>query len=221
MPTGRYFRLVCTQAQAGSTATNYVRIGEIEMRATVGGANLCAGGTPFASSEYYPASRAFDGLLAANSNDWVGNPGGTPSIGYDFGASVTVNFITVRNSSTVDGGELAQQVKEFYVQNSSDGSAWTTLGTFAGHPGTSEASAVYSLVTYTIDGSVTDGGLPAVGWAVRAQRRDNASILASATTDASGLYSITTPYAGKVHVICMDPDGGTDYNDQIYTVTTG
>ena len=191
------------------------------MRATPTGANLCTGGTPFASSEYYPASRAFDGSLSANSNDWVGSPGATPSVGYDFGTPATVNYITVRNSSTASGGELAQQVKEFEVQSSNDNVTWTPLGTFTGHPGTSEASAQYSLVVYTIEGVVEETGAPAVGWTVRAQRRDTAAILATVTTDASGQYSIITPYAGKVQVICLDPDGGTNYNDQIHTVTTG
>lgn len=77
--------------------TNYggsgnVSASEIEMRATVGGADQCAGGTAISSGDFsgsYQAAYAFNDNGTANY--WVSN-GGMPGawIGYDFGTPVTV-----------------------------------------------------------------------------------------------------------------------------------
>ena len=65
---------------------------EVEMRASVGGANQCSGGTPLSSSDFsgsYQKAYAFNGN--GTTDFWV-SAGGLPGayIGYDFGSAKTV-----------------------------------------------------------------------------------------------------------------------------------
>lgn len=112
-----YWRIMIAEVQAGTVSS--VSIGEIEMRATVGGADQCAGGTASASTTFsgFPASQAFD-------NDpntrWASNANMRAWIQYEFPAPVDVAQILIRSP---DAGNYAsgQMPREFSLQWSSDG----------------------------------------------------------------------------------------------------
>lgn len=89
-----YWRLhVATTEQGGAPSC-----GELEMRSTAGGSNLCTGGTPSASSIWsatYSADKAFDGTTttlwsAAVANSWLQ---------YQFASAVSVGIITIKARS--------------------------------------------------------------------------------------------------------------------------
>jgi hypothetical protein len=148
----RYVRLNCTDPQSPGA---YFRVGEIEMRTDVASANLCTGGTAFASQQYYPASRAFDGLLVSNVNDWAANPSASQTIGYDFGVTKTVNYVTVINSTTAVSGEMDQGLKGFSIEVSNDNVIWRAAAFTASHPRGSGLSVQYLLSTMgTISGGI-------------------------------------------------------------------
>ncbi len=135
---------------ASQTNGNDHTIGEIELRAAPGGANLpiTAGGVASASSsQHYPASRAFDGLLPRSSNAWVTAGGKTQWVQWDFGAgnAQVVTECKVVNSETISGAELYQHPRNYLVSYSDDGSNWTPCGRKFGAPGGSEQSSTAAL----------------------------------------------------------------------------
>lgn len=101
------------------------RVGEFVLHATVGGANLCTGGsiyknTEFVSSGDNSALAAFDGNSATA---WAGAITFPPAIGYHLPAPSTLAevLITCRNDGFGPGGAP----KDFNVQSSDDGIAWS------------------------------------------------------------------------------------------------
>ena len=143
----RYWRIFIGATQSNG---NDHTIGEIELRAAPGGANLpiTAGGVASASlAQYYPASRAFDGLLPRSTNAWVTGGGQTQWVQWDFGAgnAQVVTECKVVNSETASGAELAQHPRNYLVSYSDDGSAWTPCGRKFGASGASEASSTVAL----------------------------------------------------------------------------
>ena len=118
-----YWRIYIT----GSVGGEYVDIVEIEMRATVGGANQCAGGVASASSTYITSSaaEAFDGDIE---NEW-GSDGPLPDwIKYQFPSAVDVSEIAIYG----DGSGIAQPPTDFALQFSDDDSGWTTAVNWSG-----------------------------------------------------------------------------------------
>ena len=90
MAAHRYWRLLISQ----SGGSSYTGITELKMAEAAGGANVCTGGTPSASSIFnasYPASNAFDGVLTAAASWYCASAtysGGLNSwIQYDFGGT--------------------------------------------------------------------------------------------------------------------------------------
>lgn len=89
-----YWRLHVSTTQEGGAPS----VGELEMRSTAGGSNLCTGGTPSASSIWsatYTADKAFDGTTttlwsAAVANSWLQ---------YQFASPVSVGNITIKARS--------------------------------------------------------------------------------------------------------------------------
>lgn len=202
--SARYFRLYCTNA-----AASYYRIGEIEVRATAGGATLCTGGTAFGDSNYYPAARAFDGTASGESNVWVGNPGASRTIGYDFGSAVTMAELVVANGIGMGGG-AGQHGFDFEFQYSDDGGVWSP-GIFvpgSARAATDGASHTYSLAVYAVSGVVTDAsGAPAARKVV-ALRESNNTVSSSVTSSAvTGAYSIQTP-TNSAHTVVAYPGVG-------------
>lgn len=145
----RYWRLDITAAQT----SGYTRVGEIELRTTSGGANLpiSVGGSATASNQYTPVSRAFDGSIAANTNDWIAAGASSWAV-WDFGAGnaqVATEF-TLRNTDTGNGAEQQQHARNYTVSYSDDGSAWTLCGIKFGHPSGASASSALSLSSSAI-----------------------------------------------------------------------
>lgn len=113
-----YWRVLVRKVQGA--APQAVSIGEIEMRATVGGADQCSGGTASASSVFgtLVAANAFDNN---NTTRW-GSLTYIPAwVQYQFAAPVSVGQLLVRSP---DAGNYAsgQMPREFQLQ-------WSTNGT--------------------------------------------------------------------------------------------
>lgn len=113
-----YWRVIVDRVQGG--AAQAVGIGEIEMRATIGGADQCSGGTASASTVFgtLVASNAFDN---SNTTRW-GSLTYLPAwVQYHFASAVGVGQLLVR-SPDVSNYASAQMPREFRLQ-------WSTNGT--------------------------------------------------------------------------------------------
>ena len=114
----KYWR-VFVWSNNGSSA---VAIGEMEMRATPGGADQCVGGTASASSEL---SGSFVASYAFNDNGgtsfWVAATGTGEWLAYQFTSPVVVQEITLTSRSD---GYTTDAPKAFCVQWSDDGVKW-------------------------------------------------------------------------------------------------
>lgn len=119
MSAHRYWRIYCTEGQS----TAHFDIKEIELRTSIGGADVTGSGTASASSESggYEASKAFDNDAGTT---WYTPASNLPAwIKYDFGSGNDqdiVEFALTPWSNT----EMATRFK---LQWSDDDSAWTTL----------------------------------------------------------------------------------------------
>ncbi|MEO5333029.1 MAG: discoidin domain-containing protein [Magnetococcus sp. YQC-5] len=120
----RYWRIYVTKSTAGSNML--LSFYEMEMRATVGGADQCNGGTASASHADSTSSNLFDNNTTSY---WVnGSPSADCWIKYDFGAGNTRSI-----------GQLAflprytnQCPEDFQLQYSNDGTTWTTMQSWVG-----------------------------------------------------------------------------------------
>lgn len=125
MAAHRYWALQVT-ARAG--AGNGVSLAEVEMRASVGGADQCSGGTAGGAYSIGQApANAFD-----NSDSTLWYNGSTSGLGvlltYDFGSAVTVAEVFVRNAAASGSGSgfpgATYGPATCWVAWSDDGSAW-------------------------------------------------------------------------------------------------
>lgn len=124
------------------TANNsdaYCALGEIEMRAAPGGVDQCVGGSAIASSSFagdWGPDNCFDDVLGGGQGpSWSSASGASfPHwIGYHFPAAVEVAEVLLAFPTTGDGGvRVAQSPKDFAIQWSNDGAAWTTAYAFTG-----------------------------------------------------------------------------------------
>jgi hypothetical protein len=128
---------VLVNAQPG-----FVTFVEIEMRGTVGGANLVAGGdgiTDHQNATQYTPSKPFDG----NTNlsiQWIADMNSTARhwIGYEFPAAVDIAEISI----------LSAAAATFPISFSWDywnGTAWVSLDTFSAQTATTGVANVYSV----------------------------------------------------------------------------
>ena len=148
MAAHRYWRLVCRASGAGQTV---VGLGELEMRTSIGGANVATGGTASASSTYsaaHAAGKAFDGLTndTGTGNAWATT--GAPNVGgaglgsfgwlqYDFGAGNEQDIVEIVIHCPGSGGmSLNSMVTAWMFQWSDDGSSWTTQRHYSFDPST-------------------------------------------------------------------------------------
>lgn len=123
MSAHRYWRLDLSGTISGPN----MGISECEFR-DAAGANLCVGGTPFASSEYsaaYPAAEAFNGITTTNGDQWITGTGTTGKLGYDFGTSVAVDHVALVGRH----GYLNESPKNITLQFSDDGISYTSVWT--------------------------------------------------------------------------------------------
>jgi len=121
--SARYWRLHVT-AYGGST---FLQINEIEMKESIGGSDVCSGGTVIKSGEYndtsWAASNAFDDDTGTG---WLVSFGTGPQwIGYDFGSG-NDKTITEYTIYCVNSGRIPV---DWTLQYSDNGTDWTTLDT--------------------------------------------------------------------------------------------
>ena len=137
MAAHRYWRILVKRSQSGGNAG----IGELQMRTSIGGANVASGGTPSASSSKgtYTAAKAFDGLTVntGDGNGWASNGGysggtlvgmaGFDWLKYDFGAGNEKDIQEIVMFCPGTGGLTPPDLPaSFDVQYSDDNAIWTT-----------------------------------------------------------------------------------------------
>ena len=118
MAAHRHWRLYIT-----APATAYINVGELEFHETVGGADVLAGGTASASSEYpgFPAANAVDDTIVSA---WSAGAGPPTWWAYDFGLGVAKDIIEIKMYPRQ--GWTSRTPTEFDMQYSDDGTNWTT-----------------------------------------------------------------------------------------------
>ena len=135
MAAHRYWRLFISQ----SGGSSYVGITELKMAETAGGANMCVGGTPSASSIFnasWPASNAFDGVLTAASSWYCESTamsnGQSAWIQYDFGGTPRdIAEITISHYGN-SGNDVIAYCSAFALYYSDDGIKWFRQRSWSG-----------------------------------------------------------------------------------------
>ena len=123
-PGYRYWRIYITDS---SSASNLVSLYEAEMRATVGGADQCTGGTATASHADGDAYKLFDDNSGTY---WInGSPGEDTWFQYDFGSG---NAVEVAEIAMVPRYGSSQTPTDFSLQYSDNGTDYTTAATWTG-----------------------------------------------------------------------------------------
>ena len=123
--TWRYWRIYVT---AGNDAI--LSLSEIELRATIGGADLTSPSTPSVASSFYLAGSEADKAVDNNTaSSWIAqiNAVFPEWIRLDLGTSQTVLQVAMRPQ---DGAPL-RAPKDFLIQGSSDGTNFTTVRSVA------------------------------------------------------------------------------------------
>ena len=124
MAAHRYWRVTITASTAGST--NLISPYAMELRATAGGVDQCYGGTSDASHVPTDVFELFDHSNSTYYNN--GSPGVTCWVQYDMGAGNDIEVFELwflpRYSS--------QMPKDFSLEYSDDGTAFTTLQSWTG-----------------------------------------------------------------------------------------
>lgn len=126
---------------SANNGDSYTAIQEVELRATIGGADITSpsGMTVTQSSFYAPSSnngsRAFDDDYTDFSfRAWIDNAAGFPCwVAIDLNTAASVAEVAMWCQAY--GGGPARAPKDFKVQGSSDGSTWTDVQTFTNATG--------------------------------------------------------------------------------------
>lgn len=108
----------------GTSAGGDILIAEVVMRASIGGANLCVGGSALASSVNSgatPASAAFDGSTSTSWQSGSGVPEHRLSYAFPSAVSVAEVAVTIGSNSILWPPSAV-------LAYSDDGSAWTRVG---------------------------------------------------------------------------------------------
>lgn len=120
-----YWRIRVTKTQA----VNYSSFGEIEMAATIGGADQCVGGTP-SDSAGAGAATVFD-----NNTEtawwWYDPP---QWVAYQFATPVAVASVRITAENGNFAG-VAASPKDFTVEYSDNGTSWVVAATVTGQTG--------------------------------------------------------------------------------------
>ena len=132
-------------------------IAEIEMRATEGGADQCAGGAPSAFSNSASAASAFDNITGSS---WAASTGDGENgwIQYQFASAVEVVELALTAATAIPGGVP----RHVLLQYSNDGASWTTLASWLSLDWTGGG-------TKTLNGANASAALPsgtAIMWRV-------------------------------------------------------
>jgi hypothetical protein len=144
MAAHRYWRLQVR----GNGGSNYVGVGELQMRTSIGGVNVATGGTASASSTYntsYTAAKAFDGLTSDtgagngwdsaslyNGGDGISGLGSFPWLMYDFGSGNAKDIQEIAIFAPGTGGvAVAELPTAWNFQYSDDNVYWATQRSYA------------------------------------------------------------------------------------------
>lgn len=132
-----YWRLNISQNAGNASFTG---IYELEMRSSVGGSNLAAGGTAISGGSDSDgvgneASKAFDG---SNASAWARTSTTSTWLGYHFATPVNVVEIAIYMGASFDWAP-----RDFTLEYSDDGSTWTVSQTFHGYGWLANAQRVF------------------------------------------------------------------------------
>lgn len=146
-----FWRIRVTGLSGGG---NDIKIAEIEMRATVSGADQCTGGTAFATSGAGSAANGFDGSTATN---WVSDASyfENESIGYEFTPGVVVAEIAITASSSAG---VANSPGSFVVEHSDDGIVYTAVAAFDSLTWTNSEVKTFNIKDLCFDDTVRNMG---------------------------------------------------------------
>jgi len=138
-----YWRIRVTGLSGGG---NDIKIANIEMRATVSGADQCTGGTAFATSGT-GVDNAFDGNTTTN---WVSTASyfENESIGYEFTPGVVVAEIAITASNTAG---VSNSPGSFVIEHSEDGIVYTPVAAFDSLTWTNSEVKVFNVVDLCFD----------------------------------------------------------------------
>lgn len=143
----RYWRVLITATDSSAV---YAGFTEIELRGSVGGANLLsvqsANGAAFSSRDVNGSNAAWRAADTSNTSGWLADLAGQPLPNwwrYDFGHALHVGAPTadvrqvlIRGSHNVPGASP----EDFQLQWSDDNTTWTTVMTVTGQTGWTGAS---------------------------------------------------------------------------------
>lgn len=123
----RYWRIYITEAIA---ATTYIAFAEIELRGSVGGADLTTTSTPVTESTFLGGSAGSNTVKNDGStSSWISTTTAVPQwLRYDLGTSNNVAQVAMLPISTVP----ARAPSIFILQGSNDGTSFTDVKTFTG-----------------------------------------------------------------------------------------
>ena len=113
-----------------TAANSFCAVGEIEMAAVAGGADQCVGGVATASGSYgsdpslFGPAKAFDNDLTSA---WISSVSSSGWIAYQFLAPVSVHEVRIAPRSSP-----LQSPRDFTIEWSDDGVAWTVAATYTG-----------------------------------------------------------------------------------------
>jgi hypothetical protein len=140
LASGQAWRIYVTASSGGG---NTIGTTEVEMRATVGGADQCTGGRALGSSMTtgFGARFAFDNNTT---NAWQSHSTGVPGwIGYKFSSAVSVAEMTIRAASS-----FAQSFGSLAVEKW-DGSAWVQMASWTGQSWSAGETKTFAITAST------------------------------------------------------------------------
>lgn len=129
----RYWRIYVTLLNSSGIT---IGLEEIELRGTVGGADLTTGSTPVLVSSYldngeegaYPGSGTVDNIVDSQFSIWFSAGGGPPHWArYDLGTAQSVAQVAIK-----PGPSTTYCPRDFIVQGSADGTTFTDVKAFSG-----------------------------------------------------------------------------------------
>lgn len=119
----RYWRLNAT-ANANGGASGNLALSEVELRESIGGADVTGSGTASASTTTEgSASQAFDN----NSSTYWAASAGSGWLKYDFGVGQSKNIVEIAITSRAGGTWHIQAPRDFSLEWSDDNSTWTPV----------------------------------------------------------------------------------------------
>jgi hypothetical protein len=168
-----------------------VWLAEVEMAASVGGADLCVGGTAIGYNAVGSPDDLFDNNNATECN-FAGQDVDISGIGYEFTAGVSIAQVRWRSAGS---GRGAAAPTAFVVQGSDDGTTWYTYEVVSGLSSAADSTNYSATVGSTA--RVTGlGRTNAIGWRVNITDNQSASIVQLAEVIFAGTVSGATLCTG-------------------------